>query len=171
MLHETYTCPFPDGINHNVRRQDLIDRDVRVLVYIDSYVAHTVKKRLKCSVCASKLSFDQIFDAKMTENTYLRVLDRGGLKWPSEFKMFSCSNIFKFCTGNQVSVRFVNMVPLQIIQICFCIRLLTNILLNKHCNRLTMKLQFSKCQERKWSTLGLQRFGAISYDSMQCFQK
>ena len=83
-------------------RKDLQDKDVWVLVYIESYVAHTFKKELKCSVCASKLSSDKKLDAEITEDTYhyLRVLDRGGLKLPSEFTVSSRSSFFKFCTSS-----------------------------------------------------------------------
>ena len=83
-------------------RRDLQDEDVRVLVYIESYVAHTFKKELECSVCALKLSSDKKLDTEITEDTYhyLRVLDRGGLKWPSEFTVSSRSNFLKFCTAS-----------------------------------------------------------------------
>ena len=48
-------CCVTDGINYNVMKQDLQDKEFRLLVYTDSNVIHTFKKELKCSVCASKL--------------------------------------------------------------------------------------------------------------------
>ena len=95
-------CWVPDGTDHNVIRKDLQDRDVRELVYIESYVAHIFKKEPKCSVCASKLSSDKKLDTEIIEDRYhyLWVLDRGALKWLSEFTVSSRSSFFKFCTAS-----------------------------------------------------------------------
>ena len=62
-------------------QKPLSNEDVRVLMYIAGYIAHSVQKKLKCQACTSRLTLDKLLHFENNEKCdYLKVLDRGGLK-------------------------------------------------------------------------------------------
>ena len=58
----------------------------QVLIYVSGYVAHSVMKSMSCEACRSKVAKNRHLDIECTNEamTYLHILDRAGLKWPSQ---------------------------------------------------------------------------------------
>ena len=68
----------------------LNDNEANVLVFIAGYVAHVVIKHLKCNFCKSRLCYDKNLEVEFSatkDTEYLVHIDRGGLKWPSQFTL------------------------------------------------------------------------------------
>jgi len=66
------------------------DRDLASLVFIAGYVAHKVVPKLSCSLCKQELCTDKELlcdcgDDSDASYFYIDVLNRGGLKWPTQF--------------------------------------------------------------------------------------
>lgn len=76
--------------------KSLTKDDENVMVFIAGYVAHSIKKKLKCQVCVSRTSLDEKLEADVPDNCqYLKVLDRGGLKWPTDFTLSVCRSTYQ----------------------------------------------------------------------------
>ena len=104
------------GVEKYVKEQSLSKQDESVMMYIAGYVAHVVRKRLKCDLCVSRISLDKVMEAEIPEECqYLHSLDRGGLKWPTDFTLSVCIHTYQIfqallnnfktefiqCTSNQ----------------------------------------------------------------------
>ena len=77
----------------NVESSEILvpDGTVNVLVYISGFVAFRVSKRLKCSLCCKLLQQDKFLSVDIEPDLsiatwlkYTQLLDRGGLKYPSQ---------------------------------------------------------------------------------------
>jgi hypothetical protein len=73
-----------------------LDENKDTLIYIAGYVAYTVNKKLNCTLCKSRTNINKNVD--FDENNlseYVKCLDRGGLKYPSDFVLNICNITFK----------------------------------------------------------------------------
>lgn len=61
--------------------------DINVIIYIAGLIADKISSRLNCSTCRKLLVFDnaEMLVEFSEETEYLQNLDRGGLKYPSDF--------------------------------------------------------------------------------------
>ena len=86
-----------DGIHDDVTDQELSHTDEKVLIYIAGYVGHTMQKKCTCSLCIAKLCSKNVLDVEISEENcqYTQQLNRGGLKWPTEFTLSACTNTYK----------------------------------------------------------------------------
>lgn len=93
----------------------MCESQYKSLIFISGYVAFKMTGRLKCNLCANELtSFETLELEKLpTEFSYLASIDRGGLKWPSEFlvsivcEMFS---VFSVLICKQFESKFLQVV-------------------------------------------------------------
>jgi hypothetical protein len=114
--------PFFD-INQYINTFLLEKQELLVLVYISGYVANTISKK-SCCKCRSLLHNDNNLNVDINENfDYLNIINRGGLKKPTEFLINICSTMYKvfkivllhfeeifLSTGNHKKV-LVNLIP------------------------------------------------------------
>ena len=71
------------------------DDDISVLTFIGGYVSGSVSKKCNCSVCSSRLLLDkELTELGITSSHYLKILDRGGLKCPTDFTINICTITF-----------------------------------------------------------------------------
>ena len=91
---------FP-SLFEQVSESEIGDHDASVLMYISGYVAFSVGKRLQCSFRMCRLSRASELDWEMSEDVseYLTVVDRGGLKWPTDFTVNLCTNTYLLFRG------------------------------------------------------------------------
>lgn len=68
-----------------------------VLIYIAGYIANSLKLKLSCNHCINSLTADKIleYDSSPDACSYIKDLDRGGLKVPKEFLVQVVIVIFK----------------------------------------------------------------------------
>lgn len=67
---------------------DVSESNKMALIYIAGYAANSVVNSLKCENCKNMLCSEHTmtYDSQAPEvHVYLRIIDRGGLKWPSQF--------------------------------------------------------------------------------------
>ena len=66
---------------------ELTDGETQSLVFIAGYVGFEVVRALSCALCQGELVCDKIlqYDLSSVDFTYLSDLDRGGLRWPTDF--------------------------------------------------------------------------------------
>ena len=173
---------FP-GLLDDIMHLDVSNNDISILVYISGYVAFSVGKRLKCINCSCRLTTEQDLDVEIDPNStqYLMLINRGGLKWPSQFTLTLCTNTFlifqqilaKFegtflLSGNQratllnLSLAYNSDSLYQEICSCNrtmenirtqCIRTMSNILLNNYSKNLNDNLRLKRNKKRKLATL------------------
>ena len=79
-----------DDIDHG----KLSTNDMNVLIYITGYVACSVSKSVHCQYCACHLCLENDLNVELQSSEYFNLLDRGGLKWPTNFVMTSCVNTY-----------------------------------------------------------------------------
>ena len=77
---------------------------MNVLIYIAGYVARSVSKRVHCQYCACHLCLENDLNVELQSSEYFNLLDRGGLKWPTNFVMTSCVNTY--CIFEQLISKF-----------------------------------------------------------------
>ena len=105
-IAECLWCPHTKfkEVEDYLKEKSLTKDDENVMVYIAGYVAHNIKKKLKCQVCISRVSLDEKLEADVADNyQYLKFLDRGGLKWSTDFTLSVCSStyqVFEALIGN-----------------------------------------------------------------------
>ena len=75
-----------------ITASDAMDNDASALVYIGGYVAFSVGKKIKCSDCISRLSLSTNLQSEISPDIseYLKLIDHGGLKWPTLFTVDLC---------------------------------------------------------------------------------
>ena len=86
-----------DGIHDEVTDHELSHTDEKVMIYISGYVGHTMQKKCTCSLCRAKICSKNVLDVEISEENcqYTKHLNRGGLKWPTEFTLDICTNTYK----------------------------------------------------------------------------
>src|SRR6218665_4184457 len=75
------------------------DRDLTCIVFIAGYVARKVCKLFGCKLCQYELCTDRELLCEFGENLdekflYIDILNRGGLKWPTQFLTDIVSDVF-----------------------------------------------------------------------------
>ena len=75
------------------------DRDLTCIVFIAGYIAHKVCKSVSCKMCQYELCTDRELLCEFGENLddkflYIEILNRGGLKWPTQFLIDIVSDVF-----------------------------------------------------------------------------
>lgn len=75
------------------------DRDLTCIVFIAGYIAHKVCKLFTCKLCQYELCTDRELLCEFGENLddkflYIEILNRGGLKWPTQFLTDIVSDVF-----------------------------------------------------------------------------
>ena len=170
---------FPDLFD-NIDANDLTSNDASVLVYVSGYIAFSVGKRIKCEQCSLHLCIKKDIDLEDPEKVYeyVRIIDRGGLKWPTDFLLTLCTNTFlifkklislhekkfiKFDSHREIlmkcalefnSINFEDEEcpckrPLSKVM-KFCLWSMSNILLNNYVkNRNDQNIQLKKTSKRK----------------------
>jgi hypothetical protein len=85
---ESFTAILDDMIDVEISEHNL-----PVLIYIAGYVANSVGRKLKCPSCICRLSKNSDLHCDFSPEIfdYLKSIDRGGLKWPSDFTLDVCS--------------------------------------------------------------------------------
>ena len=75
---------------------ELSNGETQSLVFISGYVGFKVVRKLSCSLCESELVCDKTlqYDLSSTDFTYLSDIDRGGLKWPTDFLLEVVTQVF-----------------------------------------------------------------------------
>ena len=81
-------------------RARMYNSGASILVYIAGYVAISVRKKTMCQTCNCRLSHQPNLETEISPviSEYLKLVDRGGLKWPTKFT----GNL---CTGAYLSFR------------------------------------------------------------------
>ena len=77
--------------------EDTFNNDnASALIYVSGYVSFAVSKKVSCGYCVSRLSASKLLDIEFDENAsaYINIIDRGGLKWPTDFVYSICVNTF-----------------------------------------------------------------------------
>lgn len=174
------------GIHDDVTDLELSHTDLKVLIYISGYVAHTIQKRNNCSQCVAKISSKNILDVEIEENSqYTKHLNRGGLKWPTDFTLHVCTSTFKMfqvlmstfekeyviLTNHRAVLMSLTMQYLKdtvdLCKTCMCgtsneqlvvqaLRSTANILLNNYAKNVNdNNLYTAKAKKRKMSTLNV----------------
>lgn len=143
---------------------DVTESNHRVLIYIAGYVARHVNERSKCNLCKSSLSYDHNLEIECESDVfdYLKVIDRGGLKWPKDitvqiamhtFQMFQSLISSRFeekflaCKNQRSAMQILTIEKLELNDVlkstCACgvsmtvlagriVRIVSNILLNNY---------------------------------------
>ena len=173
-----------NNIFQAIHLEELSESDSNVLIFVSGYVAHIVKKKVLCRTCVCRLSLDSHLDSEFLENTseYLKLVDRGGLKWPSPFTLSVCTDMFKMfkitieyyeealltCTNQRKMLIDMGTEHLSHIfdleELCpcgrsvrsiveHCLRCIINILLNNYSKVKNNSLIVKKNAKRKLSTL------------------
>ena len=75
------------------------DRDLASLVFIAGYVAHKLLKKMPCQLCQLEFCTDkellcEFGDGLVESFRYIGILNRGGLKWPTQFLTDIVVNVF-----------------------------------------------------------------------------
>lgn len=142
---------------------EVSESNMMSLIYIAGYVARGVERGINCDKCRSLLSYDRPLecDNQCAETTvYLKILDRGGLKWPTDFvlrvtvctfKVFQClisinyENEFLKIRNQRHALQCLSCDALGIVNsVCECgvssdymvkraTYILANIMLNNYC--------------------------------------
>ena len=145
----------------------ITDSETKALVFVAGYVGFKVVKKVACEICKRELVCDKTLqvDTATVEFSYLAELDRGGLRWPTDFLIEVITQVFlvfqvliskdyeaKFlCVGNQRAVlRDLSIERLTecgaVMGECSCgtkmidlakrcLPYITNICLNNYCKR------------------------------------
>lgn len=178
-----YLEKFKEVEEYVMEEEILSKEDENVLIYISGYVAHSIKKKVNCELCLSRISLDKIIEADFPDNCqYLKILDRGGLKWPTDFTLSVCistyqvfqalighfKNDFLQCNNQrQVLVKLAlnfQTKSFDVNECCSCSRSvnsllrlciwpLANILLNNFTKSYNNAVSHQKGKKRKLSTL------------------
>ena len=69
---------------------EIEDRDLASLVFISGYIVYEIAKKLSCNFCMLELCSDEAMVFKDSDNVsdqfaYIEDMDRGGLKWPTQY--------------------------------------------------------------------------------------
>lgn len=84
------------GTEEYLEEKSLTKDDENAMVFIAGYVVHSIKKKLKCPVCVSRVSLDEKLEGDVPDNCQcLKILDRGGLKWPTDFTLSVCRSTYQ----------------------------------------------------------------------------
>ena len=155
-----------------------------VLIYVSGYVAHAVRKKTCCKYCSLRLCSDKDLTVEVPQQSheYLIMLDRGGLKWPTNFVLNLCTNTYlifqnlinlheqQFCRINNQKKTLVNLSLLYTRttydnEVCYCrrelstivslcVNIMSNILLNNYSKIINNNNNsLPKQNKRKLSTL------------------
>ena len=88
------------------------DSDLSILLFIGGYIAHSLGKQLKCQYCTNYLAQDkELLVENASAGNYLNLIDRGGLKWPTDFLLNICTNTF---------IIFCNLIRDFEVEFCKC---------------------------------------------------
>lgn len=86
---ESYTIVPIDNIDEIIDRASemvILTEDLNAIVYCSGYVARKVSERVKCENCRYILETNTEIEVEFDANTeYIMNLDRGGLRYPSQF--------------------------------------------------------------------------------------
>lgn len=91
------------------------DSEAKSLIFISGYVAFkVVTSKVDCDLCKSELITDQhlLMDTTDEQNSYLTSIDRGGLKWPTEFLVECVSQmllVFKCVISEKFEALFLSL--------------------------------------------------------------
>lgn len=156
------------------------DEETAALVFVAGYVGFKVQRKISCDMCKSELLCDKTlhYDISSADFTYLAELDRGGLRWPTDFLLEVVTQVFlvfqavisedfekHFLTvDNQRSLlRSLSMERLiecgAIVGECscgvkmvdlakICLSYITNICLNNYCKRAADRSHSSKTKSK-----------------------
>jgi len=73
-----------------------IANNMMALVYIAGYVANSISCRMKCDQCKKVVIKDLEVEAGHFEiEKYLKILNRAGLKWPTDFRLEIITGMYK----------------------------------------------------------------------------
>ncbi|XP_023225604.1 uncharacterized protein LOC111626460 [Centruroides sculpturatus] len=87
-----------EGITEKSDDIIVTEQNMSVLIYTAGYVAYSVIKKTSCEQCKSLLACDSPLEYECTDDDlakYLKLIDRGGPKWPQEFVVVICINTFQ----------------------------------------------------------------------------
>jgi hypothetical protein len=75
---------------------ELTVSETQSLVFIAGYVGYKVARKLSCDLCRGELVCDKTlqYDLSSVDFTYLSDLDRGGLRWPTDFLLEVVTQVF-----------------------------------------------------------------------------
>lgn len=107
-------CPVDeiDEILNLASKMEMSPGDINVVIYIAGYVAKKTSERLKCLSCQNFLFFENhIMTVEFSDETeYLRGLDCGGLKYPSDFSTevgIRALKVFRSVTSEHFESSFI----------------------------------------------------------------
>jgi hypothetical protein len=75
---------------------ELTVSESQALVFIAGYVGYKVVRKLTCDLCRGELVSEKTlqFDLSSADFSYLFELDRGGLRWPTDFLLEIVTQVF-----------------------------------------------------------------------------
>jgi hypothetical protein len=72
------------------------DAEAAALVFVAGYVGFKVQRKISCDMCKAELLCDKTlhYDISKADFAYLAEIDRGGLRWPTDFLLEVVTQVF-----------------------------------------------------------------------------
>mgnify|MGYP000566096629 CR=1 FL=1 len=86
---------FPNLLD-DIDANNINSNEASILIHVSGYIARSLSRKLKCDQCSLQLctSKELFLEDPSKACEYVNLLDRGGLKWPTEFVLTLATNTY-----------------------------------------------------------------------------